>query len=134
MNSLSRILQTSRALIAEIPLISYCYSILLFLLFIVIQISGENSYSIGNNGLLGTKYNFIFLPSLNGFFLGSVLIASAITGIGFFNREFKEENRVIRLMGLPLSKGERNISLALIHLLFLPIIHILPIFIALAFT
>jgi len=72
------------------------------------------------------------------------LMAALVTGIGWLsatiisgtivNKHFKEENRAIRYLSLPLSNGERYATLLLINGIFVSIISFLPLVLVVILT
>lgn len=112
-------------MIAELALNTYFISA-----GILLSVIATMYYSSGNNdryaGVLGGRY----------FDLDPEVIVSIVTGIGWLaatiisgtiiNKHFKEENRAIRYLSIPLSHGERFTSLLAINWLFVSIVSFLP--------
>jgi len=125
MTSIKRVYRACRAIIAELALNTYFIStgiLLVSTIMILYSSSDGNRY----DGVLGKIY----------FELDPELMASLVTGIGWLsatiisgtivNKHFKEENRAIRYLSLPLSNGERFATLLLINWLFVSIVSFLP--------
>lgn len=128
MNSLKRILAAVRAFIAELPMGHYLLGAVIALVFMLIAYFNGNNTLIDHDGKLGEAYVFVsrmlflIVVGTSGF------IGCGILGIDWMSREFKEENRALRLLSLPLSPAERTAAVLFINWVYLPAITILPAF------
>ncbi len=133
MNSMKRIFTTTRAMVAELPLGHYLLSSIVMIILLIIHSSETNTAGINQPGFI--TRNSVIIPQFGAyiFITISALLAATILGVDFVSREFKHENRASRLLSLPLSPGERAMTLGTMSWVVFPLLCTIPPFLILAF-
>ena len=132
MNSPQRIYRASRALIKEFPVWYYFVSTVIATLLLLISSYDTGSTKLSFWGHLGLdRLNFDYQALLITIG-GATSFGALIIGVNFISTEFKEENRGVRLLSLPISRAERILAFVFINWLYIPTISILPPFLLVA--
>lgn len=121
MNSIKRIYLACRAAIAESGPLTYVLGfVIIALIATFIFFVSKDKDSI--DSLLKSEFSFWNPDTIINTIVVGGWVASLIVCDGFYKRWFKEENQAVRTLTLPLSNGERIITLLLLYLVFVPLV------------
>lgn len=128
MNRMQRIYLSARAAIAEIQPIFYGLSTLIGLAVLIFLTIVNPDVDMSTGAIRG-EYSYWDENSMHGIIISAGWLAATIISSILLINQFKEENRGIHTLTLPLEAKEKFVSLLFLNWVFIPIITFGPLFI-----